>query len=518
MIERRIVIGLITSTDYLHTIRPLWSDRYLVSNVASRLASWCIEYYDKYQKAPNKDIEGIYFAKLKGHPPIPQDVAEEIEEDILPGLSDQYEREKFNVTYLLDQTRDYFKERSLTLFSEDIQGLVDQSKLTEAELLASKFTATADELGRSLNLGSETTAERLEQAFTHAFEPLIVYPRALGEFWNVQLRRGGFVGFMGSEKRGKTYRLLDVSMMGVSQGSNVAFFQAGDMTEEEQLIRIGEYLTGKNHLKEYSGKMYEPVRDCIYNQMNTCDRDERVCDFGVFSDMTADDICYTVSKDDLVERYKDNRNYMPCTNCKKDKKKERYVYKGAVWVNEVNTGSPLTLKEAQKAYDTFFAKTGRQFQLATYNNGTLTIKEIKAHLDILERQQGFVADIITIDYADILAPEIRSDFRHQQNEIWKGMRNISQERHALVVTGTQADAASYEKGRLRMKNFSEDKRKYGHVTVMYGLNQDPQDRERDIGIMRINELTKRTGASSNLREVTVLQNLSRGRPFLTSYW
>ena len=89
MIERRIVIGLITSTEYLNQIRSSWDDRYLQSKVASRIAGWCIEYYDKYNKAPNQDIEGIYFQKLKAKPPLPEDIAEEIEQDILPGLSDE---------------------------------------------------------------------------------------------------------------------------------------------------------------------------------------------------------------------------------------------------------------------------------------------------------------------------------------------------------------------------------------------------------------------------------------------
>jgi len=126
--------------------------------------------------------------------------------------------------------------------------------------------------------------------------------------------------------------------------------------------------------------------------------------------------------------------------------------------------------------------------------------------------------VIIIDYADLLVPEVKMDFRHQQNEIWKGLRSLSQEKHALVVTATQADAKSYEADLLKLKNFSEDKRKYAHVTACYGLNQDKDDREKGMGIMRINEIVIREGEFSNRNEVKVLQNLRRGRPFLTSYF
>jgi len=86
----------------------------------------------------------------------------------------------------------------------------------------------------------------------------------------------------------------------------------------------------------------------------------------------------------------------------------------------------------------------------------------------------------------------------------------------LVVTATQADAASFESNTLKMHNFSEDKRKYGHVTAMYGLNQtDPE--EKDLRIMRINELAIREGAASVMNQVRLLQCLEIGRPFLGSY-
>jgi hypothetical protein len=87
-----------------------------------------------------------------------------------------------------------------------------------------------------------------------------------------------------------------------------------------------------------------------------------------------------------------------------------------------------------------------------------------------------------------------------------------------VVTATQADAKSYDQDRLKLANFSEDKRKYAHVTAMYGLNQDKDDREKKIGIMRINEIVIREGEFSATNEVYVLQNLRRGQPHLGSYW
>ena len=119
-IERRIVIGLIVSDYYIKEMAGVWEPEYLQSGSAQRLASWCLEYYQKYDKAPGKDIEGIYFQKLKANQ-LDNETAAEIEEDILPELSDEYDREQFNTAYLMDQTRQYFKERKLTIFAEQVK-------------------------------------------------------------------------------------------------------------------------------------------------------------------------------------------------------------------------------------------------------------------------------------------------------------------------------------------------------------------------------------------------------------
>jgi len=97
------------------------------------------------------------------------------------------------------------------------------------------------------------------------------------------------------------------------------------------------------------------------------------------------------------------------------------------------------------------------------------------------------------------------------------MRGVSDKKHCLTIAVTQADADSYERNLLKLDNFSEDKRKYSHVTAMYGLNQDPQGREKELGILRINELVVREGDFNNSHQVYILQNLRRGRPFISSY-
>ncbi len=106
-------------------------------------------------------------------------------------------------------------------------------------------------------------------------------------------------------------------------------------------------------------------------------------------------------------------------------------------------------------------------------------------------------------------------------EIWKNLRNLSQEKRdgvqPLVITATQADANSYEQDLLTLKNYSEDKRKFAHVTAFFGMNQSPDGREKKLGVMRYNKLVVREGEQDIHDVVCVLHNFKRGLPYLTSY-
>lgn len=511
MIERNILIGLITSTEFLQRIQDKWEVSLLESPLAKRVATWVKEYYEKYNKAPGKEIEPIFYQKVKNG--LPKDLAETIEEDLLPGLSEQYEQEGTNVDYLVDQALSYFNERNLLRHSDEVRALVETNQLIEAESKASSYQPMSRDAGTWVDLSDVLILDKIKKAFNNSAEVLIEFPRALGDFWNHQLIRGGFVALMATEKRGKTFWLLEFALRACKQKRKVAFFQAGDMSESEQLIRTSIYLTKKSNKELYSGEMLEPIRDCIHNQLNSCKRSERECDFGIFEEKTDKYLRKEISLEELKKKFQIHPDYKTCTNCK-EFESSRW---GTVWMQEVNTGNPLTYKEAQSAFEDYFIKFHRQFKISTHANGTLSVKESSAIMDVWEKQEGFVPDVILYDYPDIMT-DPTNEFRHKQNEIWKALRGVSQKRHALVITVTQTDADAYDRDLLSLKNFSEDKRKFAHVTAMYGLNQDHIGREKELGIMRINEIVVREGDFNTRNQIHILQNLRRGRPFLGSYW
>jgi len=516
--ERRIVIGMVVSTDYLGRIHRLWKPSLLSSPELKTVAEWCIEYFREFGEAPDRNIEALYMERLQ-RSQLSKTEAEYIAL-LLESLSDEYGREGlFNSAYLYDRTIQHLKAMELEQHSEQVQELIEAGEIAEAERLARTYVPTIlSEEDTGIDLASEQALERVERAFTETFQQVLSYPGALGEMWNEHLVRGGFFTLLAPEKRGKSFFLLEMALRAIRQKANVAFFEAGDMTESQVLRRICVYIAQRSDRERYCQERFRAVGDCVLNQLDLCTRADRNCDCGIF-DGGLDVSTYYKSLDQLVtletlsRKYEEFPDYAPCDSYVCDKRRP------TVWLERVPETRPLTANMAKREIRKFFRRWKRRFRLITYPAGTLTVSEVKARLDEWERYDGFVPDVIAIDYADLLSADDSriSEFRHRQDFVWKSLRALSQERHALVITATQADAESYRKGRLSISNFSEDKRKLSHVTAQYGLNQDPFGREKKLGIMRINEIVVREGAFSSDNEVYVLQDLAIGRPFLGSF-
>jgi replicative DNA helicase len=140
----------------------------------------------------------------------------------------------------------------------------------------------------------------------------------------------------------------------------------------------------------------------------------------------------------------------------------------------------------------------------------MAVKDIDKVLQGWVVEKGFVPDIVVIDYADILAPERKNLMgRDAVNESWAAMRRLAQERRLLVISPTQADADSYDRWIMGMRNFSEDKRKLSHVTGMLGLNQT--EVEKKLMVSRLNWLVLREESHNPRRCLYVGQCPPLGR-------
>lgn len=520
-IESRILTGMIVSTDFLSRVHGIWDDRYVQSPEVGTAAHWIFEYFERYAQAPDSDVQDIYVSKMRAGAVDAE--RGELIEIMLQRASEDYGRDRhFNSDYLFDQARDYFRQQHLTLHAAEVQELVEAGETEQAARLNASFVDVVEPLEEGLFLDSDEAEHAVHRAFSERYQGVVKYPPPFGDMVNRHMARDGFVALLSSEKTGKSWLLMDIALRALRQKSNVAFFQAGDMSQHQQLKRICTCLarTPVESLYPQSGKALKPVKDCIYNQTDQCDRDERECDFGPFDDREPEELRKLtggLQASEIRAAMERDKDYRPCRNCRLYRQGRPW---GSVWFRQVDLPQPL---DEKKAWDTLKHYTRRyrsRFMLSTHANGTLSPAGIRSRLNDWERRYGFLPDTCVIDYADLLeADGDQREFRHRQNAVWASLRGLAQERHCLVLTATQADARSYSAGtRLSMANFSEDKRKNAHVTAMFGLNQGgADDREKQLGLMYVNEIVVREGEFMPGNGVYIMQCLGMGRPFLGSF-
>lgn len=141
--ERKIIIGLIVSDRMCKAILPILDARSYNSKITGKLTYWIKEYFDQYEQAPGRDIENIFYKKLQNDE-IGQDDAEELEEDILPKLNEEYENwEEFDSQYLIDQTVDYFNHTRLKKINEQIAEHIKSGDWDEVERLKEELKPTS---------------------------------------------------------------------------------------------------------------------------------------------------------------------------------------------------------------------------------------------------------------------------------------------------------------------------------------------------------------------------------------
>jgi hypothetical protein len=498
-VERQIIIGLATSDRYLQQVAQLYDPSYLRNAYARLVASWCLDYFRRYGTPPGRHLQDMYHSWRRKHP---EDERADIVGSMLTLCSQEFESGgTFNVDYVMDVTLAYFKERSLQALAEDITTSLVERDLVAAEEALIKFRKPERSLAEGVNPYTDTDA--IYDAFDQEAQTLVRFPGALGRMINDQLVRESFVALQGPEKRGKTWYLMEIAIRAALSRCNVAFFECGDMSQRQIIRRQHIRLAGRSDRARYCGDVRVPVLDCLWNQQDTCTMKCRKCRVGV------------VDPDSgmLIDWEETPSNYRPCAECA-HRHPDRFA--GTVWYVHRRIDHPLTWREAIRNGRRFARMIkGRDFKIMAVPAQTMSVSRARLQLRIWEDSEGFVPDVVIFDYADIMLPERGDDFRHGQNSIWMAMRGLSQERHCLVATATQADADSYDCHLQSMRNFSEDKRKYGHVTSMFSLNQSPDEKER--GLMRLGHLVARETDFSLKHTVTVLQCLRIGSPVLGSF-
>lgn len=445
---RRVLAGMITDKVVLSRVASQWTKAGLFDTAyANLVGSWCVDYYRKYEQAPNGQIQAIYERWAEGRQPDKATV--EGINRLLAYISEEHSQSQpVNSEYLLDLAGSLFNRVRVKQAIREAEELLEANRPNEALSVLSGLNRV--QLGTGSILDPRDFG-LWEKAFdVNRYRNLVRYSGGLAGFFDGSMVRNSTIAFMGPDKSGKTWLLIDVAYRALRNRCNVAYFEVGDLSENEVVERLGQRAA---KLPLHSGFVKVPVR--------------------------------WESKDSEPEY-------------------------------ETRKLEGLTDFVAYRAFSKI-CRSRDSFRLSCHPSGTISIDDI--HGMLLDwSASGWTADVVIIDYADILAPPSGyKDPLDQVDQTWSRLHKLDQTLHCLVVTATQSNAAAYNNkgGMLTRKHFSGRKTKLAHVTGMVGINI-PENDEDGIGVYRLKWIVRRNAKAGPY--VSVVGCIDIGCPTMMSYW
>ena len=454
--ERDVLSALIWDDTVLSTSVSLSSQtaHLLRNDLSNYILKWAWDYYAKYQKAPGDDVRQL--------PIEVREKDEHLAERLVTVISSLCRPQSTNSERLVDLTTKYFEQ-------VQIEGFVDtiQSKLLRNDTESCVQTInTFKRISTGITTGVNPLLDEalIKDVFSdNSCKSLLNFPSLDEEaFFGDTFSRSSFVVINAAEKVGKSSLLIELALRAVRQGYKVAYFEAGDMSQNQVFRRIYQRIA--SHPRR-AGTIQIPISLSI----------------GV------DDY----SKETPIE----------------------IQFKAKTFAEDMNADIAIA---ACQRWQFDLSQTSWSWKFSAHPQD-LTVPHICTILDEWERTEGFLPDFIFIDYADILVPVMKHvEYRHQINDTFARLRGVSLERKCCLVTATQANAASWETPVMTRQNLSEDKRKAAHPTAMLGLNGSAYERKNQVA--KLNFIIRRDDVCNEFDCLYLAQCLPICAPMVKTYY
>lgn len=217
-IEELLLIGLITSDNFVKKILPVFDYGYLDMPTVAKMAKEIFKYHESFGKAPGLHTQDIFDGMKRGL----KDEEADWMRRFLVKLDSRAEKSGgFNEDYLLSNCLKYFGKQKLRKNAEKVLDLLDADKQDQAERvwLDSMSVPGAGDLGVDpfdLSMVKKFFGKEKERVSLNL--GIDALDRMVGPL------KSGWLGmFMGPMKRGKSFALIHMAVRAVMKEYNVVF-------------------------------------------------------------------------------------------------------------------------------------------------------------------------------------------------------------------------------------------------------------------------------------------------------
>jgi hypothetical protein len=462
--SRHVLAGMLADRKVVSRVAPLWDGKLFDTPWENLVGGWAVDHFKKYGKPLGRGVGAVFEEWAATQSGDAETV--EMAERFLTAVSNAHRKngKPASPEYLTDLAGRHWNSVRLQRLRDDIEAAVEAGKIDDALAKVVGFRPVETSSGNWIDVLGDRDFVR--EVFEHRSEVVVEPPgpklAALKRFYSGRLERDGLVAFRGVEKRGKTYNMLEVCWWAMMQRRRVAFFEIGDLSKHQ----IGRRLL---------------VR-ALGRPLNAQDKGDPPVRYPTYFDPAA-------GPPDFEER---------------------------------KFGTAASLKQAYAALEKVLGRVGGDkslFRLQVHPTNSISIDQITSYLE-READRGWVADLVAIDYAKLLAPPRtgrRFDNSWQQvGENWASMRGLSQKLHCLVLTAAQGSAEAYDVDTIDERHYTGSKDENAYVTAMVGLNQT-EDQKRDQ-VFSVNMFNAREIDYDKKRHCYVAGCLAVANPCVVASW
>ena len=430
--EKEFVTSLIMSDKCCQVLIPYIKLNYFDIDYTRTVVSWVMDYYKKFRNSPKQDIISVYRSRC-----------DEIQDDALKELILNYIQELGkneiainNEDYLVDKCKDFIEYKAMEIYTEEIQSCLDTKNMDKARQIQSEYRKVSTVNTNEVDIMDPDSIATIVDDLNEVDEELFTLPDVLTDVIG-KIHRNDFIAILAPPKKGKTWILQYLGILAMKQHLNVTIVSM-EMTRAETVQRLWKSLFGVKSGTVRPGR-YETakfVEDC--NEQ------------GKFRAEPFDFVVKEDAGKDVSSLQKELRR--------------NNQYQGHLEVI---------------AYPAFGESV-----IGITNK----IEEMA--------ENGFVTDVLIIDYADITKPiGGSSEVRHQLDAIWKHLRGFASRFHCAVITASQTNRSGLSSSVIGGEAIGEDFRKLAHITSMVSLEQTPKMRKNHV--MRIRNIALRKGESKD---------------------
>lgn len=429
--EKDFVASLIMSDKCCQILLPYVKVSYFDCDYSRVIVNWVEDHYRKFKVSPKKDITSIYRLRC-------DEIADEALKDLVYNYLKNIAESDININnedYLVDKGRDFIDYKALAEYTEQLNDCLATRSMDKARQIQQNYKKISVTETNEVSLLSEDSIQIIQDALDKEEEVLFELPENMSKVFG-RIHRNDFIAILSPPKRGKTWIMQYLSQLAMKQGLNVTFISM-EMTREEVIQRMWKSLNGVKSGLVHEGK-YETCR--FY--------------------------------EDPVEKGKYRH--------------EKYD----IEVKPENIAEIESVSDSQKKIRTATQYKG-DIRIIAYPRFSASVKDICNRVEELANE-GYVTDVLVIDYADITTPiGGGSELRNQLDEIWKYLGGFATKFHCAVITASQTNRSGMSSNAVGAEMIGENFKKIAHITSMVALEQTRK--MKDEHIMRIRNLAIRNG-------------------------